>query len=47
MDFTLPGRKPLRGGKHLITQVTEEIVSIFERLGFEVSEGPGSGIGLL
>jgi len=40
VDFTLPGRKPPRGGKHLITQVTEEIVSIFERLGFEVSEGP-------
>ena len=40
VDFTLPGRKPLRGSRHLITQVTEEIVSIFERLGFEVSEGP-------
>jgi len=40
VDYTLPGRRPSRGGKHLITQVTEEIVSIFERLGFEVSEGP-------
>jgi len=40
VDFTLPGRKPPRASKHLITQVTEEIVSIFERLGFEVSEGP-------
>jgi phenylalanyl-tRNA synthetase alpha chain len=40
VDFTLPGRKPPRGGKHLITQVSEEIISIFERLGFEVSEGP-------
>ncbi len=40
MDFSLPGRKPLRGSKHLITQVNEEIVAIFERLGFEVSEGP-------
>jgi phenylalanyl-tRNA synthetase alpha chain len=40
IDFTLPGRKPPRGGKHLITQVTEEIVSIFGGLGFEVSEGP-------
>jgi phenylalanyl-tRNA synthetase alpha chain len=40
IDYTLPGRKPLQGGKHLITQVTEEIISIFERLGFEVSEGP-------
>jgi len=40
VDYTLPGRKPPRGGKHLITQVTEEIVSIFERLGFEIAEGP-------
>ncbi len=40
IDMSLPGRKPSFGGKHLITQVTEEIVSIFERLGFEVSEGP-------
>jgi phenylalanyl-tRNA synthetase alpha chain len=40
VDFSLPGRKPQRGSKHLITQVTEEIEAIFERLGFEVSEGP-------
>jgi phenylalanyl-tRNA synthetase alpha chain len=40
VDFTLPGRKPPLGGKHLITQVTEEILAIFEHLGFEVSEGP-------
>jgi len=40
IDYSLPGRRPSQGGKHLITQVTEEIVSIFERLGFEVSEGP-------
>jgi phenylalanyl-tRNA synthetase alpha chain len=40
LDFTLPGRKPQRGSLHLITQVTEEIETIFERLGFEVSEGP-------
>jgi phenylalanyl-tRNA synthetase alpha chain len=40
VDFSLPGRKPSLGGRHLITQVTAEIVAIFERLGFEVSEGP-------
>jgi phenylalanyl-tRNA synthetase alpha chain len=40
VDFSLPGRKPHRGSLHLITQVTEEIETIFERLGFEVSEGP-------
>jgi len=40
VDFTLPGRTFSLGSKHLITQTTEEIVSIFGRLGFEVSEGP-------
>jgi phenylalanyl-tRNA synthetase alpha chain len=40
VDFTLPGRSFCLGGKHLITQTTEKIVSIFGRLGFEVSEGP-------
>jgi len=40
VDISLPGRKPSLGKAHLITQVTQEIVAIFERLGFEVSEGP-------
>lgn len=40
VDCTLPGRMPIRGSKHLITQVMGQIVSIFERLGFEVAEGP-------
>lgn len=40
VDISLPGRKPSLGGSHLLTQVTSEIVSIFARLGFEVSEGP-------
>ncbi len=40
MDFTLPGRRPPRGAKHLITQVMDEIVAIFEHLGFEICEGP-------
>jgi phenylalanyl-tRNA synthetase alpha chain len=40
VDFTLPGRRPAFGSKHLITQVTDEIQSIFKRLGFEISEGP-------
>ena len=39
-DISLPGRRPSLGSTHLITQVTEEIISTFERLGFEVSEGP-------
>lgn len=40
IDVSLPGRKPTLGSMHLLTQVTYDIVSIFERLGFEVSEGP-------
>ena len=40
IDISLPGRKPTLGSMHLLTQVTYEIVSIFERLGFEISEGP-------
>jgi phenylalanyl-tRNA synthetase alpha chain len=40
VDISLPGRRPQLGSKHLLTQVNEEIIAIFERLGFEVSEGP-------
>jgi phenylalanyl-tRNA synthetase alpha chain len=40
VDLTLPGRRPGFGSTHLITQVTDEIQSIFKRLGFEISEGP-------
>ncbi len=40
VDITLPGRGIPLGGKHPITQVMEEVVSIFERMGFEVAEGP-------
>ena len=39
-DTTLPGRKELTGSLHPITQVMEEITSIFFGLGFQVEEGP-------
>ncbi len=40
LDVTLPGR-PLAGGRvHPITQVTQSICEIFQRLGFEIVEGP-------
>jgi phenylalanyl-tRNA synthetase alpha chain len=39
-DFTLPGRTPALGHKHLITQTMEEIVGIFAELGYQVAEGP-------
>jgi phenylalanyl-tRNA synthetase alpha chain len=40
IDVTLPGRGIPIGARHPITQVMEEIVTIFERMGFEVAEGP-------
>jgi phenylalanyl-tRNA synthetase alpha chain len=40
LDVTLPGRQAPRGRLHLITQITEEICSIFLRMGYQVVEGP-------
>jgi phenylalanyl-tRNA synthetase alpha chain len=40
VDVTLPGRGMPIGARHPITQVMEEIITIFERMGFEVAEGP-------
>ncbi len=39
-DSTLPGLCPSRGSIHPITQTIREIAGIFERLGFEVADGP-------
>ncbi len=39
-DTTLPGRRPSIGRRHLLTQVTEELVGIFERIGFSLADGP-------
>ena len=40
IDVTLPGRMPVPGAIHPITQVLDEICSIFLRLGFDIVEGP-------
>jgi phenylalanyl-tRNA synthetase alpha chain len=40
IDITLPGRKIPFGKKHPITQILEEVIEIFSRLGFDVVEGP-------
>ena len=40
IDITLPGRPTLSGKKHPITQILDEVVEIFSRLGFDVVEGP-------
>jgi len=40
LDITLPGRKPRAGHTHLLTQVINDIVSIFAGLGYKIAEGP-------
>jgi phenylalanyl-tRNA synthetase alpha chain len=39
-DFTLPGRRRVLGKLHPLTQVTEEIVRSFRKIGFAVADGP-------
>jgi phenylalanyl-tRNA synthetase alpha chain len=39
-DLTLPGRRPPQGTVHPLTRVHDEIVTIFQGLGFSVAEGP-------
>ncbi|MCX5730925.1 MAG: phenylalanine--tRNA ligase subunit alpha, partial [Deltaproteobacteria bacterium] len=41
IDVTLPGRRLLpRGHRHPVTRTSEEIVAIFDGLGYEVASGP-------
>src|SRR5437867_1573999 len=39
-DFTSPGRRRALGKLHPLTQVTEDIVRSFRKLGFAVADGP-------
>jgi phenylalanyl-tRNA synthetase alpha chain len=39
-DFTLPGRRRSPGRLHPLTQVTEDIVRSFRKIGFVVADGP-------
>ncbi len=39
-DFTLPGRRRTLGKLHPLTQVTDEIVRSFRKIGFVVADGP-------
>jgi phenylalanyl-tRNA synthetase alpha chain len=39
-DFTLPGRRRTLGKLHPLTQVTEDIVRVFRKIGFAVADGP-------
>ncbi len=40
LDVTLPGRAPMLGATHPVSQVIAEIVDIFRSLGYSVAEGP-------
>ncbi len=40
IDITMPGKTPLVGRKHPLSQAFEEIIRIFVSLGFSVAEGP-------
>ncbi len=40
VDFTAPGRRRRLGRLHPLTQVTEDIVKSFRKLGFVVADGP-------
>lgn len=39
-DFTLPGRRHTLGKLHPLTQVTDDIVRSFRKIGFAVADGP-------
>ncbi|MEO8117325.1 MAG: phenylalanine--tRNA ligase subunit alpha [Bacteroidota bacterium] len=39
-DYTLPGRQFLIGSHHPLTIVRNQVVSIFQRLGFSIATGP-------
>lgn len=40
LDVSLPGRVPVKGSLHPITQITNRICGIFAQMGFDVVEGP-------
>lgn len=40
IDWTLPGRKSYSGSKHPVAETIQEMVNIFESMGFTVAEGP-------
>ena len=39
-DVTLPGRRPLAGKIHPLSQLSEELIAIFQGMGFSVADGP-------
>lgn len=40
VDLTIPGRAPLIGHEHPLTQTMEDLIEVLARLGYSVAEGP-------
>lgn len=40
IDITMPGKGTKRGNLHPITQIMDEVIDIFLRLGFAIADGP-------
>jgi phenylalanyl-tRNA synthetase alpha chain len=40
VDVTLPGRRPARGGLHVVEQIMDDIVDIFVSIGYTLAKGP-------
>jgi phenylalanyl-tRNA synthetase alpha chain len=40
VDVTLPGRRPVRGGLHPVTQTLREVLAIFGDMGFQIYQSP-------
>ncbi len=40
IDVSLPGRTPVKGNLHPITRIIRSICDIFQRMGFDIAEGP-------
>ncbi len=40
IDVTINGKKPLKGNKHPLTQVLDDLKDIFIGMGFSIAEGP-------
>jgi phenylalanyl-tRNA synthetase alpha chain len=39
-DITLPGKRPILGHRHPLTQTADELIDLFGRFGFAVARGP-------
>lgn len=40
LDVTLPGRRALLGCAHPLSQLTDELIGVFQGMGFDVADGP-------